>query len=162
MRAKLSLVGRDRRNQAGSRGRGKGGLTGFETAILLFQFRPEFGELVRAEVGEDFAIHINDGCQFLSGKLDHFVVSSLIGNDVDRLIIDAVLVKPAFGFVAPAAVRFDEQTDPFNIHRATVAEMGWFFKSVVGGRQNCGVDKQSVSDGADVRVIALLRARYLF
>ena len=56
------------------------------------------------------------GRQILSGKPDHLVERGLIGNDIHLLIIHALLVQPAHGFVAPATIRLDEESNPFWFH----------------------------------------------
>ena len=128
MRAKHSLVGSESRNHAGNRGRDCAGLTGFEAGILSFQLRPKSRQFIRPEVAQDFTVDIDHRRQSLAGKLDHFIVRGFVGNDIDGFIIDSSFVEPAFCFVTPPAIRFDEEADPFRFHSLTVADGMCFFK----------------------------------
>ena len=131
MRAKVSLVGRGKRSQAGSRGRVNCGSGGFETGILLFKLHPEPRQLIGAEVPKNLTVYVNHRGELLSGKLNHFVISGFIRNDINGLIINAPFVEPTLGFMAPAAIRFDEQANPLRFHALIVADFMPFFKSVV-------------------------------
>ena len=128
VRAKLSVVGNRIRSHSGSRGRDAAS-AGFNAAILLlFQLTPKTSELVRAEIREDFAIHINHGGKFLSGEIDHFIVSRLVRNHIHRFIINLMLVEPTLGFVAPAAIWFHEQSYFLWFHTAKLRDNPTFFK----------------------------------
>ena len=72
--------------------------------------RPKIFQLFRAEVGENFSIRLDHRRERLAGELDHFIHGRAVGNHVERLIFDAALVEPALPLVAPAAIRFDEET----------------------------------------------------
>ena len=82
----------------------------------FLQTRPERRELFRPKVREDFAVHVNHRRQFLTGKPDHFVVGRLVGEDVDRFVINAVIVQPTLGSMAPRAVILDEKSNSFWLH----------------------------------------------
>src|SRR5258706_4846886 len=120
--AKLSDVGSGRRSHSGRRARGFGSAR-FETAIFLLQLLPEIRKLVRTEVRQDFTIQFNFRGKFLAGKADHFVISRFIGDNVDLFIVDAALIEPVGGLMAPTAVRLYEQSDPFRFHTHTLVEL---------------------------------------
>ena len=72
---------------------------------------PKLRQFFRAEVGEDLAVHLNHRRERLAGELDHFRHRLFIGDDINLLVLDAALVEPALRLVAPAAIRFDKETD---------------------------------------------------
>ena len=67
---------------------------------------PKWSEFLGAEVSQNLAIDIEDGRAGLAGQFDHFAIGIVIGNDIDRFIIDAPVIEPADGFIAPAATGF--------------------------------------------------------
>jgi len=85
--------------------------------MLAFEFRQKICELIGPEIGEDFAINLDDRGQILAGKPDHFVKSRFVRDYVHPLIIQIMVIQPAHGLVAPAAIRFYEESDPFWFHR---------------------------------------------
>jgi hypothetical protein len=87
---------------------------------------PEVRELLRAKVGQQFAININHWGQILAGKPDHIVESRLIVDDIDSFVLNPTLIKPTHGFVTPAAVRLDEKSNTFRFHDYTVREVPEF------------------------------------
>jgi len=128
VRAKLSVVGNRMRSHSGNRARG-GASAGFNAAILLlFQLIPKTSELVRAEIGENFAIHVNHGRKFLSGEIDHLIVSRLVRNHIHSFVVNLTLVKPTLSLVAPAAIWFHEQTNFLWFHTAKLRDNPTFFK----------------------------------
>src|SRR5579862_3459450 len=89
---KESEVGSLIRSHSGRRGRGLKS-TGLIAAISLLHFPPEAGELLWAKIGKDFAIHINDGRQFLTGEADHFIKRCLVSDHVHFFVFNAALVE---------------------------------------------------------------------
>lgn len=97
------------RSHSGRRGRAEGRVsTRFKPAILFIEFTPKFRELVRAEVGKNFALHIDHRREFLSRKANHLVKGSLIRCHIDSLIIHRLIIQPPNRFVTPPAIRFYE------------------------------------------------------
>ena len=148
VREKLELVGKGRRSQGGRRGRGdvegdgepEAGLAwegfamlaGFEAGMPSFKVLPEARELVGAKISKDLTIHVDDRSELLTGQFHHFMVGGFIGHDIHGLVIDVMIVEPAHGFMAPAAVRFDEQPHPSRFHIGTVAEVSRNFNEESG------------------------------
>jgi hypothetical protein len=89
---------------------------------------PEARKLLRAKVGKQFPINLNHGGQILPGKPDHFVEGRLVIDDIDSLVLNATLIKPTDGFMAPAAIRLDEKANTFRFHDYTVREVAGFIK----------------------------------
>ena len=50
-----------------------------------------------------------DRRKFLAGNADHLLKRRPVRDHIDLLVLDVVLVEPADGFMAPAAVGFDEE-----------------------------------------------------
>src|SRR5262249_12803431 len=115
VREKESEVGSLMRSHSGRRGRGwaAGGLI---AGIAFFHFFPEPGELVRSKIGENFTVHVNDRREFLSGKANHLIKSRFISDHVHFLVINAALIQPMHGLMAPAAIGFDVESNPFFFH----------------------------------------------
>src|SRR5437867_3342917 len=100
----------------------------------FFQFTPELSELLRPEVGQDFAIHVNDRREVLAGEADHFVVGDFVGDDVNRLIYNAAIPQPALRAGAPSAKGLDEKSDSFRFHAQTVVANAEKLKSAADFR----------------------------
>ena len=66
------------------------------------------------------------------GKPDHFVVGSFVGDDVNLLILDPLVVQPALRSVTPPAVGLDEESNAFWFHDHIVAEVGRIIKWELG------------------------------
>jgi hypothetical protein len=81
-----------------------------------FQLFPKEFELFGIEIGEDFAININDRRERLAGKFEHFVAGGAIGGDVESLEGDLPFLKPVDGFVTPSAEWFDKQAHLVRFH----------------------------------------------
>ena len=79
----------------------------------------EAGQFFRAEIGQDSAIDFEDGCEFLAGEAEHFLEGSVVRDDIDLLVLDIVLIQPARGFMAPAAIGFDEKAG-FHLRLTTI------------------------------------------
>src|SRR5215471_1415902 len=90
--ANVSEVGRRMRSHSGSRGRAVAS-AGFATGMLFLQLVPELGQLIRPEIGQKLAIHLDHRRQFLARKADHLVESRFIGNNIDFLVIYVVLIE---------------------------------------------------------------------
>lgn len=88
----------------------------------VIQSLPKTGQLFRAKIGEHLSIHFQHGREFLAGEADHFVKSGFVGGDINFLVFNVMFIKPANGFVTPAAVRLDEETCRFRFHIHTVAD----------------------------------------
>ena len=72
---------------------------------------PKFRQIVRTEIGENLAVHFDDGGELLAGEVAHFCEGLAVGDDIERFILDAALVEPGDGFLTPGTIRFDEQAD---------------------------------------------------
>ena len=97
-----------------------------------------------------FAIHVQHGDEFLAGEPNHFVKGDLVGDDIDSLILDFLLVKPVLRFVAPPTIGLDEQSNPFWFHSPIVAEIGGIIKCALGigkGRGREIIAKRQVWEG---------------
>src|SRR5581483_7227905 len=84
--------------------------------LFAFELVPKRFQLFRPKVREDFPVHFDHRREFLAGEADHFVVGGFVSHDVDFLVVDPALVEPADRLVAPPAIRFDEEPDPFWFH----------------------------------------------
>ena len=84
--------------------------------MKLFPFLPEPFQLIRAEVGENFAIHFNNRSQFLSRKANHFVECGFVIHDVYRFVLDIVVIEPADGFVTPTTPWLDKKSNVSRFH----------------------------------------------
>jgi len=83
-------------------------------SICGFKLLPKLRQFFRTEVGEDLAVHINHRRERLTGQRDHLGHGLAVGDNVERLVFDAALVEPTLRLVAPAAIRFYEETDFHN------------------------------------------------
>src|SRR5688572_23357180 len=125
---KVSVVGSLRRSHSGMRGRGLGAIKVGSTALMKFVslrscsarlkslLLPPHFKLVRTEVGEDLAIHVNHRRLGLTRKREHLLPRSSILDDIQCLVGDTMSIEPFAGFVAPTAERFDEEPDLFRFH----------------------------------------------
>lgn len=77
---------------------------------------PELLELLRVEVREHLAVHLDDWRECLAGKLHHFFHRHWMENDVQFFVSKAALIEPAHGIMAPRAVWLDEKADSIWFH----------------------------------------------
>ena len=70
----------------------------------------------------------------MAGQPDHFVISSLVGHNINFFIIHSPIVEPAHRFVTPPAIRFDEQSNPFRSHEDILPD--------IRGKFKCGFNKE--------------------
>lgn len=91
---------------------------------FLLQPVPEFLQLPYIEIRQDLAIYVDARRFGLPGQIHHFLLCFPVAGHVQLLEFDVPFLQPFDGFIAPAAPRFDEQTDfgwfPHKLNRA-----GW-------------------------------------
>jgi hypothetical protein len=73
-----------------------------------FQRFKKFWQFFRAEIREDFSVHVQHRREFLAGKADHIGERRVVRDHVNLLVSDVVVVEPAHRLVAPTAIRLDE------------------------------------------------------
>jgi hypothetical protein len=119
VRLKLADVGSGILSHPGRRGRTGESVT-VGRAMLVFESLPERVELFRAEIGEDFTVHINHGCQILPAQLDHLIEGGIVRDDIQQIIIDPALIQPTHGTMTPTAVGLDEEANGSGTHGRTL------------------------------------------
>jgi hypothetical protein len=83
----------------------------------MFQPFKKSRQLFRAEIRQYFSLHLQHRRHFLAGKADHFLKCRVIGDDINLLILDVMVVEPADRLVAPPAIWLDKQSD---FHRGNI------------------------------------------
>ena len=75
---------------------------------LRLKILKKAGQFFRAEIRQNFSIHVQHWREFLAGNLHHLIKCAVIRHHVNLLVSDVVVIEPAHRLVTPTAIRLDE------------------------------------------------------